>query len=229
MEGNGVCTFVIADPQPLRSYGLRCLLDSQPRFQVVGEAASGTEALKLVRRCEPQCLMLAFEMPDMTGFQVLREVSSLSISAFMRRIMLCSAPDQSMVLGALYLGAVGIVSPSWSAELVLRTIAKIMLAGEYCVERQHVADLVHAMKRGYDGQMRYGLTPRELQIISCIVDGQANKGIAEALRVSEQTVKHHLSNIFDKVGVSSRLELAAFAAHHQLDMLAPEMAPHRRS
>ena len=98
------------------------------------------------------------------------------------------------------------------------------MAGQYWVGREQVSDLVAALRGLTNGgepvgsPQSFGLTERELEIIATIVAGHANKDIAEKLAISEKTVKHHLTNIFDKLGVSNRLELALFALHHRLPM-----------
>ena len=95
------------------------------------------------------------------------------------------------------------------------------MAGQCCVGRESVADLVHYLRRLPNsalgtGNQTFGLTPRELQIIASVMTGDSNKDIAQRCSISVHTVKHHLSRIFDKLGVSSRLELMLFAKNHHL-------------
>ena len=106
-------------------------------------------------------------------------------------------------------------------EILMKSIRSV-LAGEYWVGREPVSNLMLYLRGLMDSstkisrQRRFGLTPRELDIVSAVVAGYANKEIAEYFKISEDTVKHHLSNIFDKTGVSTRLELALFAVNQAL-------------
>ena len=112
----------------------------------------------------------------------------------------------------------GIVAKESAIELLVRAIRAVH-AGEYWVGREVVADLVQAIGRREtrDGGRRpFGLTPRELEIVRLVAAGMSNKDVAERCSLREDTVKHHLSSIFDKTGVSTRLELALFALHNSL-------------
>lgn len=216
MKTDSAYTFVIADPHPLTCYGLARLIDSQSQFRVLAEVPAGADAVAAVHRHHPHCLLLSFDLPDTTGVQVLRELSTLPVS--MRRILLADAVEPAVVVQALHLGAHGILNTNWNTAIMLKAIEKVLFAGEYCLEREYIGDLLHAMR----GPQRFLLTPRERQVITLIVDGCSNKQIGAVMGVSIQTVKHHLSSIYDKLGVSSRLELAAFAIHHRLNT-APDL------
>ncbi|MBV9181868.1 MAG: response regulator transcription factor, partial [Acidobacteria bacterium] len=137
-----------------------------------------------------------------------------------RVILLTAAAEKSQIVEALQLGARGIVLKDSATQILLRSIRAVM-NGEYWVGRESVSDLVQYLRNLMEStapsrQSRYGLTPRELQIVSAVVAGYANREIAEHFKISEDTVKHHLSNIFDKLGVSTRLELALFAVNQSL-------------
>jgi DNA-binding NarL/FixJ family response regulator len=138
--------------------------------------------------------------------------------------MVTGAVEESELREALRLGARGFVLKESGAMQLLESI-RVVQGGEYFVGRECMADLVSAVRsRGVvlDERMPrqksdFGLTARERQIVSAVVDAYQNKEIAEKFAISEKTVKHHLTNIFNKVGVSNRLELALFAVHHHLD------------
>jgi DNA-binding NarL/FixJ family response regulator len=107
-----------------------------------------------------------------------------------------------------------------ATSLLFEGIRRVV-AGEYWIGRESVSDVIRYLVRGETGEaharkQKFGLTPRERQIVGAVVAGYTNKEIAGRFSLSEDTVKHHLSNIFDKLGVSSRLELALFAVNHQL-------------
>jgi two-component system nitrate/nitrite response regulator NarL len=210
---------LIADDHAVFRYGLRTLLGSEPGFAVVGEAVDGSEVAKLTSVLKPTVLMLDLAMPRLTGIEVLRELASIPHQV--RTIVLTAAIEKEQIVEALQLGARGILFKASALQLVTQCIQKVV-AGEYWVGHEAVTSLVDyllGLKQGTEGKAAQNLpefTPREREIISAIVTGQANKEIAARLSLSEDTVKHHLSNIFDKAGVSNRLELAIWSMDHGL-------------
>ncbi|MBI4164151.1 MAG: response regulator transcription factor [Acidobacteria bacterium] len=210
---------VIADDHPIFRDGLRRLLELDAAFVVVGEAADGAEALKLVKQLGPDMLLLDLAMPRVPGLETLAELAKAKTPV--RTILLTAQIERAQIVEALQLGARGIVLKESATELLMESI-RVVMAGQYWVGRESVSDLVatlrELMPRGGEepSTRRYGLTPREMEVISAIVAGYTNKDIAQKFAISEQTVKHHLTNVFDKVGVSTRLELALFAVNHHL-------------
>jgi DNA-binding NarL/FixJ family response regulator len=205
---------LIADDHAVFRYGLRTLLESEPGFTVVGEAADGSEVAKLTSSLKPAVLMLDIAMPGLTGIQVLRELASAQ--GEVRTIVLTAAIEKKQIVEALQLGARGILLKDAAIQLVKKCIEKVM-AGDYWVGREAVTSLVdylHGLKQSTGGKAEQKLphfTPREQEIISAILTGCVNKEIAAKLSISEETVKRHLSNIFAKAGVSNRLELAVWS------------------
>jgi DNA-binding NarL/FixJ family response regulator len=212
---------LIADDHPIFRDGLRRLLESEREFQVVGEACDGIEAVNLVRQLKPEILLLDLAMPRLPGLDALRELSSGPESAAVRVILLTAAAEKHQIVEALQLGARGVVLKDSATQILLKSIHAVM-HGEYWVGRESVSNLVQYLRSLVDSstvesrKKKFGLTPRELEIVSAVVAGYANKEIAEHFKISEDTVKHHLSNIFDKLGVSTRLELALFAVNQSL-------------
>jgi two-component system, NarL family, nitrate/nitrite response regulator NarL len=210
---------LIADDHPIFRDGLKRLLEAERGFRVVGEACDGVEAVSLVHQLKPEILLLDLAMPRRPGLEALRELSTQSLSA--RVILLTAAVEKEQIVEALQLGARGVVLKDSATQILLKAIHAVM-NGEYWVGRESVSNLVQYLRALVDSssaasrQKRYGLTPRELDIISAVVAGYANKEIAEHFKISEDTVKHHLSNIFDKLGVSTRLELALFAVNQSI-------------
>jgi DNA-binding NarL/FixJ family response regulator len=214
---------LIADDHPIFRDGLRRLLEAEPKFTVVGEACDGAEAVKLARQLKPDILLLDLAMPRHPGLEALREMNTNTGSHSVRIILLTAAAEKNQIVEALQLGARGVVLKDSATQLLLKSIDTVM-AGEYWVGRESVSNLVQYLRTlvqssGEEARQRkFGLTPRELEIVAAVVAGYANKEIAEYFKISEDTVKHHLSNIFDKLGVSTRLELALFAVNQSLPL-----------
>jgi two-component system nitrate/nitrite response regulator NarL len=214
---------LIADDHPIFRDGLRRLLEAESRCVVIGEACDGAEAVKLARQLKPDILLLDLAMPRHPGLEALREMSTSSGPHSVRIILLTAAAEKNQIVEALQLGARGVVMKDSATQLLLKSIDTVM-AGEYWVGRESVSNLVQYLRNlvqssGEEArQKKFGLTPRELEIVSAVVAGYANKEIAEYFKISEDTVKHHLSNIFDKLGVSTRLELALFAVNQSLPL-----------
>jgi DNA-binding NarL/FixJ family response regulator len=214
---------VIADDHPIFRDGLRRLLETEPDLKVIGEACDGAEAVKLARQLKPDILLLDLAMPRHPGLEALREMSSASNSNAVRVILLTAAAEKNQIVEALQLGARGVVLKDSATQLLLKAIHTVM-AGEYWVGRESVSNLVQYLRTlvqssGEEARKKkFGLTPRELEIVSAVVAGYSNKETAEYFKISEDTVKHHLSNIFDKLGVSTRLELALFAVNQSLPL-----------
>jgi two-component system nitrate/nitrite response regulator NarL len=214
---------VIADDHPIFRDGLRRLLEAETDLKVIGEASDGSEAIKLARQLKPDILLLDLAMPKMPGLEALREMSSATGVNSVRVILLTAAAEKNQIVEALQLGARGVVLKDSATQLLLKSIHTVM-SGEYWVGRESVSNLVQYLRSlvlssGEEAkQKKFGLTPRELEIVSAVVAGFSNKEIAEYFKISEDTVKHHLSNIFDKLGVSTRLELALFAVNQALPL-----------
>ncbi len=210
---------LIADDHPIFRDGLRRLLESEKGFKVIAEACDGVEAVDFVRKLKPEILLLDLAMPRRPGLEALRELSTDPTPV--RVILLTAAAEREQIVEALQLGARGVVLKDCGTEILMKSI-RAVLAGEYWVGREPVSNLMQYLRGLLDSstkisrQKRFGLTPRELDIVSAVVAGFANREIAEHFKISEDTVKHHLSNIFDKTGVSTRLELALFAVNQAL-------------
>lgn len=217
-KGSNPIRILIADDHPIFRDGLRKLLEMEPGFHVVGEAANGEEAISLTRRLKPDILLLDMAMPRVPGLQAVEGVRSTADSV--KIILLTAAIEKEQMLAAFHKGVCGVVLKESATELLLKSIRCVM-AGQYWVGQESVSDLIKTLRESAIPSLKprkpsYNLTPRELDIVSAIVAGYANKDIAEKFSISEQTVKHHLGNIFDKLGVSNRLELAVFAVNHHL-------------
>jgi two-component system, NarL family, nitrate/nitrite response regulator NarL len=208
----------IANGQTLFREGLRRLLEAGG-FEVVGETADGESVAALAERTQADVILLDLAMPRRNAIEILRALSASEVTA--RTLLLTSASgDRTQVVQALKLGAYGVIPQESTPQRLFESIRCVM-DGQYWIGKDSISDLVKALRNdnhpeGPSKQKRFGLTPRELEIVTLVVAGYSNPDIAQRFSISGQTVKHHVSNIFDKLGVSNRLELALFAVNHQL-------------
>jgi two-component system nitrate/nitrite response regulator NarL len=210
---------LIADDHRIFRDGLRKLLVAERDFEVVGEAADGEEAARKVRDLRPDMLLLDVAMPGTDGLDALQEIGRDQTT---RTLLLTGAIEESALVAALRLGARGIVMKHAATALLIKAIRGVM-AGQYWVGHDRVPGIVEALrplleKERSSGRDQFGLTERELEVTAAIVAAYTNRDIAAKLRISEETVKHHLTNIFEKLGVSNRLELALFAMNKHLSL-----------
>jgi two-component system, NarL family, nitrate/nitrite response regulator NarL len=201
---------VIADDHSLVRNGLRRILETEADFKVVGEASDGDEALACIRKLSPDVLLLDLAMPRTDGLQVLRELRL--IPQAVNVVMLTAAIDRAQINEAVRLGAHGVVMKTSAIDVLIKSIRCVM-DGQYWLDRNTLAEIVRTPA---PSDSHFGLTDRELQLVSLISAGGSNKQIAQTLGITEATVKRHLANVFDKTGVSTRLELAVFAMNHGL-------------
>jgi two-component system nitrate/nitrite response regulator NarL len=209
---------LIADDHPVFREGLISIFRNEREFEIVGEASDGRQALQLIDDLHPDVLLLDLLMPLLTGLETLRELSDSTTPV--RPIVLTAAIAQEQIAQALQLGARGIVLKDTPTEVLFRSI-RAVINGRFWVGQTEVKDLMEALRyyvasADEDSKKQFGLTSRERDVVSAITVGFTNREIAEKFSISEQTVKHHLRNIFDKTGVSNRLELALFAIKHGL-------------
>ena len=214
-----VVTVLIADDDPIVRQAVRSVLEVSGGFRVAGEAEDGKMAAELVKETDPDILLLDLLMPNLPGLEALRAITTAGSEV--RTVLLCSAITAKQVLEALQLGARGVVLKKRVAEV--QPALDAVMKGQYWIESQSVSNVVQIVQQlaaanpqTSQPQNRFGLTPRETEIISFITQGCMNRDIANSLSITEETVKRHLTNIFNKVGMSNRLELALFAIEHGL-------------
>ena len=206
---------VIADDHSIVREGIRLILSTDKKFEVVGQAADGQEALDVCARLKPDILLLDVDMPRMSGLETLQNLSSRHSDV--KVVVLTASINNRQIVEALQLGARGVIRKETPPRTLLHCLHAIF-EGQYWLGQNAFSDLIRGIQSlGEPAEKaKFGLTAKELKVIAAVLEGDTNKGIAERLKISEQTVKNHLTNIFNKLGVSNRLELALFANKHEL-------------
>jgi DNA-binding NarL/FixJ family response regulator len=209
---------LLADDDPIVRDVLREIFAPSDRYALVAEAVDGHDAVRQVIQVKPDILLLDLLLPQLPGLETLRELTTVTVPV--RTILLCSAITKRQVVEALQLGARGVILKNSTADL-MRAL-DVVMAGEYWLDGKSVSNIVKTLKKLSEEDPSptqrelMGLTSRELDIVALVAEGCQNKEIATRLGIAEDTVKRHLTNIFNKVGTSTRLELALFAVDRHL-------------
>lgn len=214
----------IADDHPIFRDGLCRLLSLEEDFVVVAQVNDGLQVLEVLRQYEPDILLLDLNMPGLSGLATLQRVQAANTKT--RVILLTASDNQNEFVQALKLGSCGIVQKQTATELLVDSIRRVH-AGECWMDSRTTAAVIQrfvspgdsggpASSAAHRDQSRSLLSPREREIVHLTAQGLKNSDMAAKLSLSEQTVKNHLHSIFDKLGVSDRLELVLHAVEHRL-------------
>src|ERR1039457_5137169 len=217
---------VVADYHPIFRDGLCKLLALEEEFEVVAQAQDGRQVLDVLQQYEPDILLLDLKMPGLDGLSTLQRLQVVKNKT--RVIVLTASDDKNEFVQAMKLGTSGIVLKQTATELLIKSIRKVH-AGEIWLDSHTTAAVIRQFVAADDAapasaqaaprdRERSPLSQREREIVALVAQGFKNKEMAEKMFISEQTVKNHLHNIFDKLGVSDRLELALYAIHNNLHM-----------
>jgi DNA-binding NarL/FixJ family response regulator len=216
---------LIADGQPIVLEGLRAVLAQHDNIQIVGEASDGMETIEKTVTLDPDVVIMDLRMPRVDGLTALRSIHTRAPRS--KVILFSSGDNKDGFVEAMKLGCSGILSKESSPTLIERSISKVY-AGEIWLDSNTTAavirqfaspgDFAPPATNGKTTRERAQLSQREREIIILIAQGYKNKEIAEKMFITEQTVKNHLHNVFDKLGVSDRLELALYAIHNSLHL-----------
>ncbi len=220
MYGPERTRILIVDDSIMARQALRALLEHEGDLKVVGEAASAKEAIAKVAALAPEILLMNPILPDMEGSVALRRITKDSPQV--RTILMGDCSNRQAMVEALKIGARGLLPMDTTPALMFKSI-RAVIAGELWVCHRSVSDLIENLRSYEFKEQKPGqaggcsLTRREIEVVNSVVDGYTNKEIARKFAISEQTVKHHLTSIFGKVGVNNRLELALFAMHQSFE------------
>jgi len=215
---------VVADDHPIFRDGLCKLLALEEDFEVVAQAQDGRQVLDVLQQYDPDILLLDLKMPGLDGLATLQRLQASKNKT--RVIVLTASDDKNEFVQAMKLGTSGIVLKQTATELLIKSIRKVH-AGEIWLDSHTTAAVIRQFVAADDApapapqaaprdRERSPLSQREREIVALVAQGFKNKEMAEKMFISEQTVKNHLHNIFDKLGVSDRLELALYAIHNNL-------------
>ena len=200
-HNNNIIRILIVDDHPVVCSGLTSMLSVQAGIEVIGSASSGEEALSIVRRDLPDLMLLDLRMPGMDGIGVLNALKKMERAP--RVMVLTSFEKEEDIYRAIRAGAHGYLLKDTSESEMIAAI-NIVFAGKRYIPRHIAARLTERM-------MRSDLTARELQILELLAQGSTNKQIAGALSISDNTVRHHVNNIMEKLQVTDRTEAVATA------------------
>jgi DNA-binding NarL/FixJ family response regulator len=216
-------TIVCLDNHALMRAGLCLLLESQPDLKVVGHAGHPDEARTLIASTHPDIILLENDPENGLSFKLIPEFKKAWPQS--RLILVTGLTDRQTMLQAVRSGVLGIVSKTQPPEVLIKAIRKVHL-GEVWIEHSLIANLVSDSVNGFaatalppDAEKIKLLSERECEIIRLICQGMKNKQIADQLCLAEATVRHYLTSIFSKLGVSDRLELLIFANAHHLSQV----------
>jgi DNA-binding NarL/FixJ family response regulator len=210
---------LLVDDHALVRAGLRILIESQPRMQVVGEASDEASALQLADSTRPRVILLDLDLGRETGTDLIPRL--LATCPGVRILVLTGVRDADEHRRAVRLGAVGLVQKEMATEVLLKAIEKVS-AGDVWLHGSLTANVPTGLSSGRmsardpEAERIATLTPRERDVVSLIAEGLSNKRIASRLGITDTTVRHHLTSIFGKLGVSDRLELLVYAYRNRL-------------
>ena len=208
---DGGIRILVADDHPMLREGLVAVLSTQPDFEVVGEAADGSEAVRLTETLRPDVILLDLEMPGVDGVAALEGLQDAGSTS--RAIVFTAYDTDQRILGALRAGARGYLLKGASRTEIFEAIRTVH-AGGSLLEPGVTTRLLDQLRE--NRELREPLTPRELEVLVLISEGLHNSEIAGRLFVTERTVKFHVSSILAKLGADNRTEAVALAARRGL-------------
>jgi len=210
---------VLIDEQQLFRAGIKSILSRSDEIVVAGEAGNRTDALEAVQREQPDVVLMELAVVNGGEVSFIREIMAAAVKA--KILILTGIQDAELQRKAVRLGARGLLSKDTSAEVLTKAVERVH-AGEVWLDRSTTAAVFDELSRGKSARMSpeemkmATLTAREREVIKAVGEGLKNKQIGERLFISDVTVRHHLTSIFGKLGVTDRLELVIYAYRHGL-------------
>jgi DNA-binding NarL/FixJ family response regulator len=206
---------LIVDDHPLFREGLKAIIGHVARYEVVGEAGNGREALRMVKRLKPDLVLMDMSLPDQSGIELTAEMLKLSSKI---RIMIVSMHSKvDYIVKAFEAGATGYVVKESASEKLLQGIDTV-LKGDYFMDTHVSQKVVRKLMGNQDEEAKitdaaYGaLTPREQEVMTLVAEGLTTNEISERLFISPKTVENHRSSIMRKLDLRSTIEVARYAA-----------------
>jgi DNA-binding NarL/FixJ family response regulator len=201
---------VLVDDHPIVLQGLQHLFERQPDFTVSSICSNAESALEAVRAHRPNVLVLDLRMPGRSGLDLLRDLSAQNLDC--PCVLLTATISDDEVVEATRLGVTGLVLKESSPDTLLECVRRVN-SGEQWIDRDTVARALQAVvgRETTHREMAQTLTPREIDIVKMMAEGLRNRAIGDRLGISEGTVKVHLHNIYEKLGLDGRLELMLYA------------------
>jgi DNA-binding NarL/FixJ family response regulator len=205
---------LIADDQTLFRVGLARLLEEDPRVEIVGEAGDGAEAVKLAGTVMPDVILMDLKMPNVDGIEATKQI--LAKHPGVKVLLLTTFEADNHVIQALKAGASGYILKDSRPDSIVSSLLAVM-AGER-VMASAVANRVLEMLTGTTTPKEFydGLTGREIEILKLLAGGMANKQIAYKLKISEKTVRNHVSNMYEKLNIYDRSQAVLYAVRKGL-------------
>jgi DNA-binding NarL/FixJ family response regulator len=213
---------LIAEDHAIVRDGLKALLAAQPGFEVVAEAGNGREAVKLAGRTEPELILIDLSMPKMNGLEAIRELKRQDPAV--RIIVMTAHAAEEYVFAALEAGVEGYFLKDGSQEELLLAINTVLSGRRYLcpgVSEQVIEGYLHGKPRLKKKTAWESLTPREIEIVKLVAEGNKNREIAEELFISIKTVEKHRSNLMAKLNLKGAAELAKLAMEKGLIEKSP--------
>ena len=199
---------VVVDDHALFRRGLISLLSEMADFQVLGEASNGHEALQVIEKLKPDIILLDINMPVMNGIETLGEIRKLNPAP--KVLMLTISQNDEDLIGAIVAGANGYLLKNAEPDMLHTTILQVA-AGNSVLAPEVTAKVFHAVRRSQSDRSRGLLSDREIEVLGCLARGQTTAQIAAVLFISENTVKTHIRNLTQKLGVDDRTQAAVKA------------------
>jgi DNA-binding NarL/FixJ family response regulator len=216
-EQQPMIRIALADDHPIFRDGLRRLLSFEPDFEIVAEAKDGNEVIEMLAQHEPDILLLDLRMPGLDGLAAMQSLQSKRYKT--KIIVLTASDDTGDYVQAMRFGAGGIVLKQTATQLLVKSIRKVY-EGEIWLDAKTTSAVMRQFANPADQPLPTNehppLSKREQEVVALVAQGLRNKEIAEKLFISAQTVKNHLHNIFEKLGVSDRLELALYVTQNSM-------------